>query len=142
MTNATFLAKVFTGVCALCLSIGSYAQQQKDDPAPSPLRQPVEQSQPDRIRIMQGVTPGLLIRKVQPKYPKNARKNHVEGTVILQAQISAAGDITDLKVVSGDELLVPSALKAVKQWKYRPYILEGKAVEVETEITVNYRLAQ
>ena len=89
---------------------------------------------------MQGVTQGLLIKKVQPKYPKEARKKYVQGSVVMHASISKTGVVTDLQVISGDPLLVPSALKAVKQWKYRPYLLEGQAVEVETEITVNFML--
>jgi len=88
------------------------------------------------------VTQGLLITRVQPEYPKKARKKHVQGTVVLQALISQTGDIKDLKVISGDELLVPSAVKAVKQWKYRPYLQQGRPVEVETQITVNYALSQ
>jgi protein TonB len=91
---------------------------------------------------LQGVTQGLLIKKVRPKYPKEALKKYVQGSVVLQALISKTGEVTDLHVISGDELLVPSALKAVKRWKYKPYILEGQAVQVETEITVNYTLSQ
>jgi len=84
----------------------------------------------------------LLIKKVDPKYPDKARNQHVQGTVVLRAVIGATGDISELDVLSGDKLLVPSALKAVKQWKYRPYLLQGHPVEVDTTITVNYTLSQ
>jgi protein TonB len=60
----------------------------------------------------------------------------------MQAVIGKNGDVTDLHVISGDELLAPSAVEAVKQWKYKPYLLEGEPVEVETKITVNYVLSQ
>jgi len=59
----------------------------------------------------------------------------------MQAVIGKAGDVTDLRVISGDELLVPSAVEAVKQWKYRPYVLQGQPVEVETQITLNFTLS-
>ena len=84
----------------------------------------------------------MLIRKVNPKYPEKARNKRVQGTVVLRAVIGTDGDITELSVLSGDKLLVPSALKAVKQWKYRPYMLQGNPVEVDTQITVNYTLTQ
>ena len=80
----------------------------------------------------------MLIKKVDPKYPDKARNQHVQGTVVLRAVIGATGDISELDVLSGDKLLVPSALKAVKQWKYRPYLLQGHPVEVDTTITVNF----
>jgi len=86
------------------------------------------------------VTRGSIIKKVQPKYPKDARKNRVQGAVVLQARISKTGDIADLRVISGDELLVPAAIKAVEQWKYRPYLLKGQPIEVQTRITLNFTL--
>ena len=86
------------------------------------------------------MTRGSIIKKVQPKYPKDARKNRVQGAVVLQARISKTGDIADLRVISGDELLVPAAIKAVEQWKYRPYLLKGQPIEVQTRITLNFTL--
>jgi protein TonB len=86
------------------------------------------------------VTPGLLIHKVQPKYPKTARKAHIEGTILLCAVIGKDGTISNLRAVSGPETLIPSAVKAVEQWRYRPYLLDGEAVEVHTEIRVNFQL--
>jgi protein TonB len=93
------------------------------------------------IHIEGEVTTGLLIKKVNPEYPTKARRKRTQGTVILRAVISKEGDIVDLSVVSGDPLLVKSALKAVKQWKYKPYFFQGKPVEVDTEIRVNYALS-
>ena len=82
----------------------------------------------------------MLIHKVQPVYPALARQARIQGTVILQAEISKTGDIINLQAVSGHPMLIPAALDAVKQWKYRPYILNGEPVEVDTQVTVNFTL--
>lgn len=95
---------------------------------------------PQRVRVSQGVTQGLLIRKVTPVYPALARQARIQGTVVLQAEISKTGDIQNLQTISGHPMLAPAAIEAVKQWKYRPYILNGEPVEVETQITVNFTL--
>jgi protein TonB len=95
---------------------------------------------PQRVRVSQGVTQGLRIRFVQPNYPPLARQARIQGTVILQAEISKTGDIENLQVISGHPMLAPAALDAVKQWKYKPYILNGEPVEVDTQITVNFNL--
>ncbi len=97
--------------------------------------------QAQRVRVSQGVTSGLLIRRIQPSYPPLAKQARISGSVILQAEISKDGSIQNLHVISGHPMLVPSALEAVKQWKYKPYILNGEPVEVETTITVNFTLA-
>jgi periplasmic protein TonB len=96
---------------------------------------------PQRVRVSQGVTQGLLIKRIQPAYPPLARQARIQGTVLLQAEISKSGDIENLRLISGHPMLAPSAIEAVKQWKYRPYILNGEPVEVETQITVNFTLS-
>jgi len=83
---------------------------------------------------------GNLIRKVQPSYPPMAKMAHVQGQVVLAAIISKEGTIENLRVLSGHPMLVASAIEAVSQWRYRPYILNDEAVEVETQITVNFTL--
>jgi periplasmic protein TonB len=93
-----------------------------------------------RIRISQGVTQGMVVKKVEPAYPKIALAARVTGAVLLKAVISKDGDIRELQVVSGHPMLVPAALDAVKQWHYRPYLLNGEAVEVETNITVTFQI--
>ncbi|MDR3764037.1 MAG: energy transducer TonB [Acidobacteriota bacterium] len=95
---------------------------------------------PKRIAVSQGVTQGLLIRKVSPTYPPLARQARVQGTVMLQAVIGKDGSILNLHAVSGPPLLIPSALDAVRQWKYRPYFLNGEPVEVDTQVQVNFSL--
>src|SRR5205809_7992778 len=96
---------------------------------------------PQRVRVSQGVTQGLLIRKIQPNYPPLARQARIQGSVLLQAVISKDGAIENLRLISGHPMLAPAALEAVKQWRYKPYILNGEPVEVETQITVNFTLS-
>ena len=93
-----------------------------------------------RLNISQGVSTGLLIKKVDPLYPPNALRMRVEGAVQMQATISKNGDITRVLVLSGDKLLSGAAVDAVKRWKYKPYLLNGEPVEIDTQITVNFRL--
>jgi len=96
---------------------------------------------PQRVRVSSGVQSGLLVRKVPPAYPPLARQARIQGTVVLQAQISKNGDIENLQLVSGHPMLAPAAIEAVKQWKYKPYLLNGEPVEVETTVQVNFSLA-
>jgi protein TonB len=95
---------------------------------------------PRRIAISTGVSEGLILQRVEPEYPILARRAQVEGTVQLKATISKEGLIEDLQLMNGHPLLVPSAMEAVKQWRYRPYTLNGKPVEVETLINVHFLL--
>jgi protein TonB len=96
---------------------------------------------PQRVRVSQGVTQGLVIRRVQPTYPALARQARIQGAVQLQAEISKDGSIQNLRLISGHPMLAPAAIEAVKQWKYKPYYLNGEPVEVETQITVNFSLS-
>src|SRR5579864_9123326 len=96
---------------------------------------------PQRVRVSQGVSQGLLIHRVQSMYPPLARQARIQGTVVLQAEISKDGSIENLRLISGHPMLAPSAIEAVKQWRYKPYFLNGEPVAVETQITVNFTLA-
>jgi len=96
---------------------------------------------PQRVRVSSGVSSGLLIRKVNPTYPPLARQARIQGVVILQAQISKDGSIENLQLISGHPMLAPAAIEAVKQWKYKPYLLNGEPVEVDTQVQVNFTLA-
>jgi protein TonB len=84
---------------------------------------------------------GNLIYRVQPSYPTLARQARIQGSVQLRAIIGKNGTIENLSVVSGHAMLVASAIEAVRQWRYRPYLLNGEPIEVETEITVNFVLS-
>jgi len=92
------------------------------------------------LTISQGVSQGLLIKKVQPVYPPNALRMRAEGTVKLTATVSTTGNVTDVKAISGEALLTQAAMDAVKQWKYKPYLLNGDPVEIKTEVTINFKL--
>lgn len=94
-----------------------------------------------RVRVSQGVTAGLVIKKVNPVYPPLARTARVQGSVVLAAIIGKDGSIQNLHVLSGHPLLTQAALDAVKQWRYKPYILNGEPVEVDTQVTVNFTLS-
>src|SRR5215467_4751152 len=96
---------------------------------------------PQRVRISQGVTKGLLIQKIEPPYPPLARAARVQGEVVLSALIDSNGQITNLQLISGHSMLVPAAISAVKQWRYKPYLLNGQLVEVETIIIVIFSLS-
>jgi len=93
--------------------------------------------QPRVSRMMEG----NLIYKPPPAYPPIARAGRIQGTVVLRAIISRAGAIENLQALSGHPLLIPAAIEAVKQWRYRPYVLNGEPVEVETRVTVNFILS-
>jgi protein TonB len=100
--------------------------------APTPVLQ--------RLNVSQGVSRGLLIKQVQPKYPQAALQMRLEGTVELAATISKDGNVAAVKILSGDPQLSKAAADAVKQWKYKPYLLNGSPFEIETQITVNFKL--
>ena len=79
--------------------------------------------------------------RVQPLYPPLARQARIQGQVVIRAVISRNGMIENLQVLSGHPMLVQAAIDAVKQWRYRPYFLNGEPVEVETQVTVNFLLS-
>ena len=90
-------------------------------------------------RIISQLSEGQLVNRVEPVYPHIAAISDIQGQVKLHAIIGRDGRIQSLSAVSGQPLLVRAALEAVEQWRYRPYVLNGEAVEVETLITVNFK---
>jgi len=100
----------------------------------------VPQPGPHTLRVSQGVSQGLLINKVAPVYPPQAMKAQKQGSVQLLATISKDGDISTVKLLNGDDVLARAAIDAVKQWKYKPYLLDGQPMEIQTQITVNFTL--
>jgi protein TonB len=84
---------------------------------------------------------GNLTLRIQPDYPIIARQARVQGQVVLRAMISREGTIENLQVLSGPPMLVRAAVDAVRQWRYRPYVLNGEPIEVETEVRVNFVLS-
>ncbi|HUA15917.1 MAG TPA: TonB family protein [Verrucomicrobiae bacterium] len=94
----------------------------------------------EKLNISQGVSQGLLLKKVEPIYPTSAVQMRIEGSVRLLATISKTGTITKVKVLSGPTQLARAASDAVKQWKYAPYLLNGEPVEIETQVTIDFKL--
>jgi protein TonB len=92
------------------------------------------------LTVSQGVSQGLLLKKTQPTYPASALRMHIEGAVQLMATISKNGDISAVKILSGDAQLARAAADAVKRWKYKPYLLNGEPVEIQTQVTVKFKL--
>jgi protein TonB len=127
----------------LALALPALSQEQEKTEAPASQAAPpqTQPQSPKRVRVSQGVLQGMIASKVQPKYPKDARKQRIQGPVVMQAIIGTNGDVIDLRLVSGHPLLAPAAMGAVKQWKYRPYMLNGSPIEVETMITFNFTLS-
>jgi protein TonB len=93
-----------------------------------------------KMSISAGVAGGLLIQKTSPVYPQIAREARVSGTVVIQATISKTGAIQNLRAVSGPTMLRQPALDAVKTWRYKPYLLDGEPVDVETTVSVTFSL--
>jgi periplasmic protein TonB len=93
-----------------------------------------------KVRVSSGVAQGLLVHQVKPQYPRLAQQARIQGTVVLQAVIGKEGTVQDLRVVSGHPMLTAAAIAAVKQWRYRPYYLNGEPVTVDTQINVNFTL--
>jgi protein TonB len=111
-------------------------------PPPPPPPKEVKAAPPQRIRVGGNVQAANLINQVRPVYPPLAKQARISGTVELSAIIGRDGRVQDLKVVRGHPLLVQAALDAVKNWIYKPTLLNGEPVEVSTTIDVNFTLAQ
>lgn len=93
---------------------------------------------PKHLRVSSGVAETLIKHKVTPKYPREAREQGIQGDVLLQGTIDTNGNLVDLKVLRGDPILVKAAVDAVKKWRYRPYILNGEPVDVDTMIKIQF----
>ena len=119
--------------------IGSVPTAAPPPPPPPAAPKPVT---PSRIRVGGNVQQAKLIRQPKPIYPPLAKQARISGVVRLNAIIGKDGTIQNLTVASGHPLLVPAAMEAVKQWVYQPTLLNGEAVEVVTQIDVNFTLSQ
>jgi len=100
----------------------------------------VQAAPPKKVNISGGVAQGMLLQKTVPLYPPIAKAARVSGTVVLQATISKTGTIENLRVISGPAMLTQAAMDAVRSWRYRPYLLNGDPVEVETTVNVVFSL--
>jgi len=97
-------------------------------------------STPTRVRVSSGVSRGLLVSKVNPVYPEDARRARIQGSVLLRVIIDREGNISSVELLNGDPALADAAIDATRQWKYRPYLLNGQPVEVETQVQINFTL--
>ena len=98
-------------------------------------------SPPQRVRVSAAVEEKLSVKKVPPKYPQEARQDRIQGSVALKVTVDRQGNVANIELISGHPVLAPAAIEAVKQWKYKPYLLNQQPVEVETQIIVNFTLA-
>jgi periplasmic protein TonB len=97
---------------------------------------------PKRIRVPAGMAEANLIHDVAPTYPPEAGRTRIEGTVVLLAVIGKDGTVQDVRVKSGLQVLAQAAIEAVKQWRYRPYLVNGEPVEIDSQITINFTLSK
>lgn len=95
-----------------------------------------------RMRIASQVAEANLIHDVPPQYPPEAGRARIEGTVVLLAVIGKDGSVVDVRVKSGLPLLAQAAIDAVKQWRYRPYLMNGEPIEVDSQITIDFTLSR
>src|SRR5690348_9666338 len=95
-------------------------------------------ARPKRIRVSSGIMEELMIRKVEPVYPREAKQKNIRGDVMVRAVIDKRGHVVDAMVVKGDPLFGKAAVDAVKQWRYEPFTLNGEYIEVETTVTVTF----
>ena len=107
---------------------------------PKPTRLP-RIALPTKVRVSSGVMRTLLIKKVRPQYPLEALREHLAGTVVLRINIDKSGNVSSVDAVSGSPLLIPAAIEAVEQWKYKPFLLNQIPVEVETEVRIDFSIS-
>ena len=133
-------------ICALllALSLSPWLSQFAQAPNSPKSEQPTDQEAPKpsvkRIRIGGNVAKSQLKHRVQPQYPQEARDNRIQGTVRLHVVLSTSGKVQQLDVVSGDPILAKAAAEAVRQWLYKPMLLNGEPVEVDTTVDVVFSL--
>ena len=131
--SAPQMISVFNGIPGLDKSNEISGSSRKNPPPP-------DKAPPVRIKQGGDVEQALLLSQTKPAYPLLAIQTHTQGDVVLRAIISKDGSVAELQVVSGHPLLVRAAMDAVRQWRYRPTFLDGEPVEVDTTITVIFRL--
>ena len=125
MTKRTVLVAIAIGIGMLAASVMAWAA-----------------NQPQKVRVGGGVMAANLISKVNPVYPPEAKQAGTEGTVRLAVDIGPDGKVVSVNAQSGPDVLVQAAVEAVKQWTYKPTLLNGEPVEVLTTVDVNFTLAQ
>jgi TonB family protein len=120
---------------------GGLPSAEKDGTEPSLPSDTPDPAVPRRVRVSSGVSQRLLVHKVAPQYPPDAREQRIQGVVVMKVNIDKDGNIYNVELISGHPMLAPAAIEAVKRWKYRPYLLNGTPVEVDTQVQINFTLA-
>ena len=141
-TNAMMIEAMQAAHSVLNKHIPEIQAQIEKAPAGESQPTPAQPATPasTRILVSVGVSEGLLVKQVPPIYPPLARQARIQGTVVLQAIIDKDGSVKNLQLVSGHPMLVNAAMDAVMQWQYKPYVVDGAAVEVQTTVNVNFSL--
>lgn len=131
-------AALGVGTCAsavaLSLHVDTAARASEDDGG--------QTARPKKVMVSSGVMAANKLSGVTPVYPVEAKKARIQGTVVLKTTIGTDGKVEDLEAVSGPKELQLSAVDAVRQWTYKPYLLNGEPIEVETQVNVIYTLAK
>lgn len=130
-TSADASAPSMAGIASAGTSAALPNLMGSESKAPTPVLQ--------ELHVSQGVSRGLLVKEVQPTYPAGALQLRIEGAVELLATVSKNGDVSVVKTLSGDPQLARAAAEAVKKWKYKPYLLNGEPVEIQTQVTVRFK---
>jgi protein TonB len=120
------------GVFSEMLNSGPSVPVLAKSPVPTPVK---------RIRVAARVAEANLIHDVTPLYPPEAGRARLEGTVLLMAVIGKDGSVKDVRVESGLPILAQAAIDAVRQWRYKPYLIDGEPVEIDSRITINFTLS-
>ena len=136
MGIAAACALLGVGTCASALALEMHVDAVGTDEAGSAAKKA------GPIAVSAKVMEGQLLTKVPPTYPVEAKKERIQGKVVLNAVVGKAGGVEELVVASGPKELQQSALDAVRQWTYKPFLLNGEPVDVKTTVTVTYTLAK
>lgn len=107
----------------------------------APPKQDTSKPRTPRVRVSQQVAEAFVLKKVPPQYPDDAHDQRIQGTVLLRTDIGADGNVENVALISGHPLLAPAAIEAVKQWKYKPYLLNGQPAAVETQVQIKFTLS-
>jgi periplasmic protein TonB len=123
----------------ILVSVVLVAQQAGSDSNGSGSSKPkTDASRPERVRVSEAVEKKLLLKRVAPGYPEEARQKNIQGKVEFKVVIDTGGSVKDVALISGPPELATPSIESVKQWKYKPYLLNGRAVEVETTVTLAF----
>src|ERR1022692_584989 len=131
------MKKPFIELIGLLLFSAACACSQTEPPPPS---SPRAASAPSPVEVAPEAASALVVQKASIKYPDAARKAGIQGPVVLRIVTTYSGEVKEVTVVSGDPALAQAAMDAVKQWKYKPYLVEGSPAEIETQVSINFQI--